>query len=398
MTNFSTKILYNGNNFNNEEPATVIIETNPYIDYTYIVQAIGRFRKSEDLEIIIINNVNWRPEKKRSSYETLAKQGSLGIQEVLKAWNDDSYVNIEARERNQAYQDSLSKQITIEKLIQTGYINVIDCEELQDDWPTHEIDELKRYESNKIVCDIISNENYSTDYDESCGYYEKLYKKHLNFLETRLDKKSIREYVRYRTYYTVVQMDTIITGMYIVYNINEYSKAELEGIRDDWRGFVKKTVNHNIDIISLRNIKYRAKVLSDILNNMEVNIDYDNGEDIGYQDIFDVKAAFQTAIRLSRIEAETRRENRREASSKGGKISSPKKAVIVQYLGELDCMDEELIKNNGIFVFESKGVARAQMEYYAKTTYSTKTFSKFIKGEKCKIDKLWRLIDVEKAL
>lgn len=391
MTNFSTKILYSGNNFNNEELVTVIIETNPYIDYTYIVQAIGRFRKSGDIEIIIINNINQRAETERTSYETLAKQGTLGMQEAMKAWDDDSYVNEEARKRNQAYQDSLSKQATIEKLTQTGYINVIDHGELQDDWPTHEIDELKRYESNKIILDIISNENYSTEYDESCGYYEKLYKRYLEILETRLGKNSIREYVMYRTDYTSIQMDTIIRELYIIYNITEYSNAELKGIRDNWRGFVKKTVDQDIDPISLSNIKHRAKTLSDILNNMDVKIDYDN------KDVFNIETVFKTAIRLSRIDAETRRENRKAASSKGGKISSPKKAITVQYLGELDSMDEKLVKNNGIIEFDSKGEARVQMELYAKTTYSTKTFSKFIKGEKCKIDKLWRLIYVEKA-
>ena len=416
MTNFSTKILYSGNNFNNEEPVTIIIETNPYIDYTYIVQAIGRFRKSGDIEIIIINNINQRAKTEHTSYETLAKQGTLGMQEAMKAWDDDSYVNEEARKRNQAYQDSLSKQITIEKLTQTEYINVIDYGEIPDDLPTHEIDEFKRYESDKIILDIISNENYSTDYDESCGYYENKYKKNLKVLASKLGKNSIREYLRYRSDYTVVQMDTLITDMYIIYNIDEYSNEELKGIRDDWKGFVKKTVDHNIDRISLRNIKHRAKTMSDILNNMEVEISDNNDNDV-----FNVEAAFQTAIRLSRIDAETRRETRKAAGSKGGKIggskvgkiggskggkiggskggkiSSPKKAIKVQYLGELDSMDEKLVKNNGIFQFDSKGEARVQMELYAKTTYSTKTFSKFIKGEKCKIDKLWRLIYVEKA-
>ena len=388
-TNFSTKILYSGNNFNNEEPVTIIIETNPFIDYTYIVQAVGRFRKSEDIEVIIINNVNWRRETERTSQEIIAKQGILGKQEALNARDDDSYVDEEAMKRNQGYQDTLSKPGTIDKLTQTGYINVIDYGELLEDNPTHEIDEVKREISNKIVSDIINNENFSTEYFETDHKYEKQFKKELDKLAAKLGKSSIREYVLYRTYYTVVQIDTIIRDLYIIYGLDEYSKEEREAIRDDWRGFVKKTVDQNIDPITLMNIKHRAKVLSDILNSMEVNIDYDNGEEIGYQDIFDVKAAFQTAINLSRIDAETRRETRKAASSKGGKISSPKKAVTIQYLGELDSMDEELIKKNGIYECKSKGEARAIIGC------NERTFLKFIKGEKCKIDKLWRLVSVE---
>ena len=378
MTNFSTSILCSGINLNNEEPVTVIIETNQYIDYAYIVQAIGRFRKSEDIEIIIINNVSWRLKSKRTSPEILAKQGTLGKQEAINiALNNEFSVNESA------------KHITIEKLTHTGYINVIDYGELIEDYP---IDYEKKYVSDKIILDIISNENYSTDYDKSCSRYEKEYKIQLKILEIRLGKKSIREYVRYRSECSSIQMDTIITELYIIFDIEEYTNEELKDIRDDWRGFVKKTVGNNIiDPISYRKIKHRTKFLSDILNNMDVNIDYDNGV------VFDAESALKTAITLSRIDAETRRETRKAASSKGGKISSPKKAITVQYLGELDIMDEELIKNNGIFHFESKGVARVQMELYAKTTYSTKTFSKFIKGEKCKIDKLWRLVSVEKA-
>ena len=391
-TNFSTKILYSGNNFNNEEPVTIIIETNPFIDYTYIVQAIGRFRKSEDIEVIIINNVNWRREIERASQEILAKQGILGKLEAKKTLIDDSYVDEEAMKRNQAYQDSLSKQITIDKLIHTGYINVIEYGEIPDDLPTNETDEFKKYDSDKIILDIMNNENFSTEYFETDGYHEKRYKKQLNFLMTRLDKKSIREYVMCRTECSSIQMDTIITDLYIIYNIIDYSNAELKAIRDDWRVFVKKTVDHNIiDIISLRNIKHRAKTISDILNNMEVKIDYDNGEDIGYQDIFDTKAVLQTAIRLTRIDAETRKENKRTAGKNGGKISSPKKAVIIQYLGELDSMDEELIKKNGIYECKSKGEARAIIGC------NERTFLKLIKGEKCKVSKLWRLVSVEKA-
>ena len=385
-TNFSTKILYSGNNFNNEEPVTVIIEINPSIDYTYIVQATGRFRKSEDIEVIIINNVNRRREIERTSQEILDKQGTLGKQESMKAWNDDSYENEEAKKRNKDYQKTLSKPGTIEKLTQTGYINVIDCGELQEDFPTHEIDEVKRYESNKIASDIINNENFSTEYYETDGHHEKLCKKHLNILAAKLGKKSIREYVIYRTECSSIQMDAIITDLYIIYNLDEYSKEELKGIRDDWKGFVKKTVDQDIDPISLRNIKHRAKVLSDILNNMEVNIDYDNGDELGYQDIFDVKAAFQTAIRLSRIDAETRRENKKAAGKIGGKIGSPKKAIKIQYLGELDSMDENLIKNNGIYECKSIGEAMAIIGC------SKQTISKFQKGEKCRISKLWRLV------
>ena len=397
-TNFSTKILYSGNNFNNEEPVTIIIETNPFIDYTYIVQAIGRFRKSEDIEVIIINNVNWRREAERTSQEIIAKQGILGKLAALHASDDDSYRNEEAMKRNQGYQDTLSKPGTIEKLTQTGYINVIDYGELLEDNPIHEIDDEKREISNKIVSDIQSNENFSTEYFESDNHYEKQFKKQLDKLAAKLGKHSIREYVRYRTECSSIQIDTIITELQIICSLDECSKEEREAIRDDWRGFVKKTVDHNsIDPISYRIIKHMAKVLSDVLNNMEVKMDYDNGEDIGYQDIFDVKAAFQTAIRLSRIDAETRRKTKRAAGSKGGKIggkiggkkSSPKKAIIIQYLGELDSMDEELIKNNGIYECESKGQAMCIM----KT--SSATFSKFIKGEKCKVDKLWRLVSVE---
>lgn len=54
-------------------------------------------------------------------------------------------------------------------------------------------------------------------------------------------------------------------------------------------------------------------------------------------------------------------------------------------------MDEELIKNSGIYHFESKGEG---MNFIG---CCTRQFSKFIKGEKCKIDKLWRLSSVGKA-
>lgn len=59
----------------------------------------------------------------------------------------------------------------------------------------------------------------------------------------------------------------------------------------------------------------------------------------------------------SYADEETMRNNKKEADKIGDKISSPKKAITVQYLAELDSMHEKLIDNNGICHFESKGEA-----------------------------------------
>ena len=301
------------------------------------------------------------------------------------------YKQLESEERYDEAKE-LSKMIL--QILLRAHVTVDNLREYDYSKFIRMFSESEWYETNKIVCDIISNEKYSTEYDKSCSRYEKWYKKKLKTLEKILGKKSIREYVISRNHNKLVPLDIIIADMHMVSLITEYSSAELKGIHDNWGGFVKKTVDHSIDIISLTNIRRRAKFISDILNNVEVKIEYDNGDVV-----FDAESALETATRLSRIEAERLKEKRREACSKGGKIggkiSSPKKAITVQYLGELDSMDEELIKNDGIYHFESKGEARVFMESYAKTTYSTKTFSKFIKGKKCKISKLWRLISVE---
>ena len=146
------------------------------------------------------------------------------------------------------------------------------------------LSESEWYYSDKIILDIASNENYSTEYDEPCNRYEKLYKKQLDKLEKRFGKKSIREYVISRAQDKFVTLPAIIRDMGIIYDMTEYTNAELKAIRDDWRGYVKKTVGQDIDIISLSNIEYRAKTMSDILNNVDVIIEYDN-------DLFNVEKA-----------------------------------------------------------------------------------------------------------
>ena len=80
----------------------------------------------------------------------------------------------------------------------------------------------------------------------------------------------IREYARYKAECNSIEIDKIITDLYIVYNIDTYKKAELKSIKDDWKGFLKNYIDQDIDPISFYKIRYRIKTLSDVFNNMDV--------------------------------------------------------------------------------------------------------------------------------
>ena len=145
-------------------------------------------------------------------------------------------------------------------------------------------DKFQRYESDKMISNIITNENYSTEYDESCVYCERHYKQWLKFLEETFGKKLITEYVTHRCWNDSIQLDAIITDMLIANNIAGYSKAELKSIKDDWKGFFKKHIDQGSDRKSLYHARHRIKFMSDVLNYMDAKIDYDN-------DLFNVEKA-----------------------------------------------------------------------------------------------------------
>lgn len=185
-------------------------------------------------------------------------------------------------------------------------------------------DEFQRYESDKMISDIINNENYSTEYDEYCLHCEREYKERLKVLEETFGKKIIREYVISRvqnhekhykerlddlarkldkrifrkyakrmTRDKSIQMDTIITDMMIADNIIIYSSAKLKCIKDDWGDFFVKYMSYMSDEdesmdpmypIIHYHTRHRFKTMSDVLNYMDAKIDYDN-------DLFNVEKA-----------------------------------------------------------------------------------------------------------
>lgn len=171
-------------------------------------------------------------------------------------------------------------------------------------------DELQRYASDRMISYIASNENYSTEccdvlykeqlkvLEETFGKktireyvmsraqnHKKHYKECLNDLARKFGKNTIRKYAKYMTKDKSIQMDTIITDMFIANNITIFSKAKLKCIKDNWGGFfVKYIEGEDIDPITHYHFRHKMKFMSDVLNYMEVNIDYDN-------DLFNVEKA-----------------------------------------------------------------------------------------------------------
>lgn len=382
----STKILYSGNNFNNEEPIRLIIQIDGDNDYSYIVQSVGRFRKCQDLEVYVVNNVRQRTGDATVDQRTINGLRSMGVSgsTIAKIMSDrhkdDEYYNVDAAAEIQQYYDSIDKAKIIADLCATSYIKVIDCG-LCDDSKEHPINEVKRRRSVNLIDNIrrCSQLLDAIRYDEEDDSMTSAWKNALISICLDINDQSVRRYIVERTDGSAIQIESIISELHSIINIRELSLSEIGRIKEDADGFANEECGRYgmADEDVQNKVRNYAKRIARLLNKVEVEFPEVSIDKLSFEDY--MKVVFddlcESKIKLNGIRTQNG-------------VNS-KQAISIQFIGNYwdDSGLEGIEQTNGIVTFQSKGDC---MRFLG---IGSKAFSKFVKGVQTRVTKNWRVVE-----
>lgn len=385
----STKILYSGNNFNNEEPIRLIVQINHDNDYSYIVQSVGRFRKCQDLEVYVVNNVRQRTGDAITDQRTIDGLRSMSVKgsNIAKVMSDrhkeEDYYNPNVAAEIQQYYDSITKDKIIADLCATGYIKVIDCG-MCDDGKEHPLNEVKRSRSDNLIDNIrrCSNLNDAIIYDEDDDSMTKSWKNAIESISMNVKEEAVRRYIVERTDSSAIQIESIIAELYSIINIKELSLSEIDRIKENAELFAAEECKAYgmVDEDVQNKIWDYAKRIARLLNRIEIEFPTISLDNLSLEDYFKVVLddlnEYKIGLRLVRA----------HNSSVGGQNS--KQSITIQFVGKHwdDSGLEGIERSNGIITFASKGNC---MRFLG---IGSKAFSKFVKGMPTRVTRNWQVV------
>lgn len=383
----STKILYSGNNFNNEEPIRLIIQIDDNNDYSYIVQSVGRFRKCKDLEVFVVNNVKNHignaptDQQVLDALNTMRAKGSNIAKIMTDRQKEDKYYNVDAAVEIENYYSTISKAKIIADLCATSYIKVIDCG-LCDDGKEFPINEVKRRRSTALIDNIrrYSNIKDATKYDAEDDSMTTEWKSAIASICLEMSAESVRRYIVERSDEKLIQIDTIIGEMYSIINIANLSLDEIRRIKENYEAFAEDECKaYGVEGNTKDRITRYAKRIANLLNKVDVKYPITPISRICNNEFFEV--AIEN-LEEYKIELQAIR-------TQNGLNS--KQPISIRFIG--DCYDdaglEGMDAQQNIVTFDCKGDCMRFLNI------SERTFSKFVKGERVRAARNWQVVSVD---
>lgn len=381
----STKILYSGNNFNNEDPIRLIIQIDGNYDYSYIVQSVGRFRKCKDLEVFVVNDVRQHSGDAPTDQMVLDRlnamraKGSNIAKLMTDRHKDDKYYNPYAAVEIEDYYLKIDKAKIIADLCATSYIKVIDCG-MCDDGKEFPMDEVKRRRSAALIDNIrrCSNLNELVKYDEEDDAMTNRWKSEIGWICADISPESVRRYIVERSDESAIQIDTIISEMHSIINISELSISEIRRIKDNYEAFADDECKaYGVDGDAKDRITRYAKRIARLLNRVDVKYPSTPIYNLNNNDLFGIAIDL---IDESKIELkEVRRQNGQRTGTQN------RQPITIKFVG--DCWDDSGLEGmdaqHNTITFECKGDC---MRFLG---IGSKAFSRFVKGERVKAAKNW---------
>ena len=384
----STKILYSGNNFNNQEPIRLIIQIDGNYDYSYIVQSVGRFRKCQDLEVFVVNDVRQHSGDAPTDQIVLDRlnamraKGSNIAKLMTDRHKDDKYYNPYAAVEIEDYYLKIDKEKIIADLCATSYIKVVDCG-MCDDGKEFPMDEVKRRRSAALIDNIrrCSNLNELVKYDEEDDAMTNRWKSEIGWICADISPESVKRYIVERSDESAIQIDTIISEMHSIINISELSLSEIRRIKDNYEAFADDECNaYGVDGDTKDRITMYAKRISRLLNRVDVKYPSTPIYNLNHNDLFGLAIDL---IDESKIELkEVRRQNGQRTGTQN------RQPITIKFVG--NCWDDSGLEgmdaDHNTITFECKGDC---MRFLG---IGSKAFSRLVKGERVKAAKNWQVV------
>ena len=380
----ATKYAYSGNNFNNDEPIRVIITVGEFTDYSYIVQALGRFRRCEDLDVYVVNDISshayrYACERKNTMDEIGRLALVSGVAAKISDRNEDVYLNVDAESEIERYYTTVNKETIIDRLCATTYISVEDLGEIEAVEKPKD-NRFKRSRSNAFIDTLLADGvtlESAVKADDSDDRFTRGWKRRLRTLSCDIDALTIMRYIALRTADSSVMLDTVLTELEEAVDCADIREAERGLIVADPAGYAAK-LTKGCTPLTREVMSRKIKRYAVLLNAFEVKSNSKAMESAPADDfallLCDTADAEKVALKQSWVESGKRRAER----------------IKIRWVGS-DCIADAAIDgyeldDSGCIEFGSKGICMTALGV------GSKQFSKFVKGEACGLSKLWKIV------
>lgn len=354
---YMTKWVCTGINLRNEEKTLLIVESNAQNDYSYIVQAIGRFRNVSPV-VIVVNNL-----RSRESFSEQHDPVSRNVGYRM----PDAYVNYINKESR--------KEVKIRKMCGTGYIDVVDEGFiLQLNVDDFSVNPLKRWASDTIRDMVTEGDWHGIDKlvksavsnPEQTDPYMRDYTESLTTLRGLVSEETITAFTKVTTYGNNKLMDKVLEEMITLNELVKMNTNAIEWIKNDYEGYVKNIIAYigYVDRMTCSDLMEKHKMYARLLKMIEP---YSNDNDIFNQKGLEQVYAYQV----------------KEKKSKMSGNNNSKKQVTIEYIGNPEDWCEELT-----ITFNSKG---DMMNWLIKHGFKRKDVRDFSTNRVSKLDALFRL-------
>lgn len=380
---YSTKYAYSGKNFRNKGKILVIINTARNTDWTYPVQAIGRMRNADLIDAIIVNDSNTRnfdraEETEKIQKELFAHQDEITDTMIRKDKNGDlilydTQVRIEI---NRYYAVESMKDAIIERLVNTGYIDVKDCGEVQED-SGRSVNKMKRQESRAFITYVRDSVKQLEPLQEKSNVFWDYWYSQTIRLANMTSWDLVRGYIVERSETENVMIDTIledIEDLITCVSLPEHIRNTL--VSDNWRSWVNSRIAQFGLASTQREYFNRCKRFRKLL--LKVNV-----KTVNTQDDF-TKAIFQANTSdayTSKVEIHLNKSN------------GQKEQITIEWIGSGLMPDIEGIDDtHGLLHFDCKGDLKRVLTAYYNDKMSERQFNYFFNGRQSKLERDWKIV------
>lgn len=381
---YSTKYAYSGKNFRNKGKILVIVNCTRNTDATYPIQAIGRMRNADLIDAIIVNDSNARDfdraeETEKIQKELFAHQDEITDTMIRKDKNGDlilydTQVRIEI---NRYYAVESMKDAIIERLVNTGYIDVKDCGEVLED-SGRSVNKMKRQESRAFITYIRDSVKQLEPLQEKSNVFWDYWYSRTMRLANTTSWELVHDYVVERSETDNVMIDTIlddIEDLTTCVKLPEDIRNNL--VSSKWRDWVNVRIAQFGLPGAQREYFNRCKRFRNLL--LKVNVKTVDTEDDFTKAIF--KANTSEAY-TSKVEIHLNKSNIK------------KEPITIRWIGDGFMPDIESIDDtHGVLHFECKGDLKRVLTAYYNDKMSERQFRQFFNGMPSKLSMDWTIVE-----
>lgn len=259
---YMTRYVCTGINLRNTEKTLLIVESDSKNDWSYIVQAIGRFRCVKP-DVVVVHNMEGR--ESHSDIDPVSKKLAY-----IPGKYYDAYMNSESK-----------RETKIRRLTETGYMDV--CYKgvaLEFETDEQSVNPMKRYYSDMLRDTLSENDWERTnsmiqDVMENPRHADPFLKdltEHLSEVRKHFSDTAISAFTKVSTYGNRKMMDKVFDEMLTLKELIRMDRNAMEWIRKDWDGYVNNIAGYigGIDSYTLDSLKRKHRFYSRILNMIEL--------------------------------------------------------------------------------------------------------------------------------